>query len=778
MNEACQLATTDVRIPTVVIEADPGFGKSQIARQFGERYFKKQVGEARPVVVFTLHAGNLQELSKSYFEFAELLGGDRESCDVLRNSPFKNSKDQLQTLIPVVGDRLHAILKRHPGLQWLIVVDNLFNLSDQREDILSFLPHCNNASMASWGTGKVLITMQLRGEFKEADMQRVMVQENLQLSEKDATVILWKVAEDDTQSEPEVVECIAKQLDCIPLALVSAATYKKYVTKEKAFYTWSKYQKDLNASVEVIHFPRSQYHQKCLPHAVWMTLNKLADHSEVMKMAFVAVSYCEHRSIPGDLLDRFIRDQPECDLSALDLRIEELRVCPFLTCVDTPTGTDGRSITLYHMHRITHQLLKRHAIPEWAKHIELPLAEGFLLPLLKTCLHYNESLGDSPIHIVRRGFFSAHVFSIAKSASELYRDAKERRCQSECLWREIPEVMYVAVTNCDHSPRSISDLEEMLRECTDMTNSAEMQICVSRVEHAKYLSLLCKCLGNAGKESEAREKGLKALSILKEHKARPELIEQDTEIHLTKLIALALQNLGWHFGTEIDLGIATIEENLHFVEEAFGKDSKECAISLSHLGEFQKKRDRNKGREALERAVYILKSKGEDSLDLASVQSYYARFLLTGGSATDMRSALELCEDNKRIVEKLLDRNAMIYIDMLVTWARACSSCFSPGRALAEIPEHLETVRRYHQRPGAEWRLQLVMAVAHLMKGNIDESLTLLRACIELQERKTIDFRVSLADRTWMKLCVVGLPIVKWVVVKPVSALCSIVVHM
>ena len=758
MEEACQLATTDVRIPTVVIEADPGFGKSQIARQFGERYFKKQVGEARPVVVFTLHAGNLQELSKSYFEFAELLGGDRESCDVLRNSPFKNSIDQLQTLIPVVGDRLCAILKRHPGLQWLIVVDNLFNLSDQREDILSFLPHCNNAGIASWGTGKVLITMQLRGEFKEADMQRVMVQENLQLTEKDATVILWKVAEDDTQSEPEVVECIAKQLDCIPLALVSAATYKKYVTKEKAFYTWSKYQKDLNASVKVIDFPRSQYHQKCLPNAVWMTLNKLADHSVVMKMAFVAVSYCEHRSIPGDLLDRFIRDQPACDLPALDLRIEELRICPFLTCVDTPTGTDGRSITLYHMHRITHQLLKRHAIPEWAKHIEVPLAEAFLLPLLKTCLHYNESLGDSPIHIVRRGFFSAHVFSIAKSAS--------KEANFECLWREIPEVMYVAVKNCVHSPRSISDQEELMRRCTDMTDSAEMQICVSRVEHAKYLSLLCECLYNAGKESEAREKGLKALSISKEHKGKPELL------------VMALQSLSRCFGTEIDLGIATIEENLHFIEDAFGKDSKECAISLFQLGEYQKKRDRNKGREAFERAIYILKSKGEDSLELVRAQSHYARFLLTGGSATDMRSALELCEDNKRIVGKLVDRNAMIYIDALCNWARACSSCFCPGRALAEIPEHLETVRRYHQRPGAEWRLQLVMAVAHLMKGNIDESLTLLRACIELQERKTVDFRVSLADRTWMKLCVVGLPIVKWVVVKPVSALCSIVVHM
>ena len=253
MNEACQLATTAIKIPTVVIEADPGFGKSQIARQFGEQYFKEQVGEAKPVVVFTLHAGNLQELGKSYLEFADLLCSDQESSAALRNTRFKSSIDQLKTLIPVVGNRLYATLQRYPDLRWLIVVDNLFNLTHDREDMLTFLPHCNNPSMASWGRGRVLITMQLRGEFVETEMQRIMTQDCLQLSQKKATTILWEVAKDDRQSEPEVVESIAQQLDCIPLALVSAATYKKLMTKKKSMYTWSEYQKELTTSVEVIH---------------------------------------------------------------------------------------------------------------------------------------------------------------------------------------------------------------------------------------------------------------------------------------------------------------------------------------------------------------------------------------------------------------------------------------------------------------------------------------------------------------------------------------------
>ena len=764
MNEACQLATTAIKIPTVVIEADPGFGKSQIARQFGEQYFKEQVGEAKPVVVFTLHAGNLQELGKSYLEFADLLCSDQESSAALRNTRFKSSIDQLKTLIPVVGNRLYATLQRYPDLRWLIVVDNLFNLTHDREDMLTFLPHCNNPSMASWGRGRVLITMQLRGEFVETEMQRIMTQDCLQLSQKKATTILWEVAKDDRQSEPEVVESIAQQLDCIPLALVSAATYKKLMTKKKSMYTWSEYQKELTTSVEVIHLSSTQYQQKCLRSAVWMTLKKLADHSTVMKMAFVAVSYCEYRSIPGDLLDRFIRGQPECDLSGLDLKMAELRECPFLTCVDTRTSGEEGFVTLYNMHQITHSVLKKHAIQKWGENLNV--LEAFLLPLLKTCLHHDEALNKGPIHSARRGFFSAHVFSIAQTASEVYKEAKMRKCQSECLWREIPEVMYVAVKNCILSPRSIHEQEELLRECIDITDSAEMRTCVSHEEHAKYLSELSMCLGNAGKESEAREKGLKALSLLKEHNARPELI------------ASALQSVGWSFGTEIDLGIATITENLPFVKEAFGEDSKEYAISLFHLGEVQKKRDRNQARESFERAVSILKDKANDSIELAIAQSYYARFLLKGVSSSGMKLALELCEDNVRIVGKLVDRNAMPYIDMLLTWARACSSCFYPGRTLAEIPEHLETVRRYHQRPSAEWRLSLVLAVAYLMKGNLDECIPLMRTCIKLQEREALDFRVNFDDSAGLKFAVLVLPVVNWVVVKPASALYSTVTHL
>lgn len=767
MNEACQLATTAIKIPTVVIEADPGFGKSQIARQFGEQYFRRQVEEAKPVVVFTLHAGNLQELGKSYLEFADLLCDDQESSDSLRNIRFKSSTDQLKTLIPVVGDRLRATLQKYPELQWLVVVDNLFNLSHDREDMLNFLPHCNNPSMASWGRGRVLITMQLRGEFQETEMQRIVTQDSLLLSQKKATTILWEVAKDNRQSEPEVVESIAQQLDCIPLALVSAATYKKLVTKEQSLYTWSKYQEDLAASVEVIRLPSSQYQQKCLPHAVLMTLNKLADHSTVMKMAFVAVSYCEYQSIPGDLLDRFIRGQPECDLSGLDLKIAELRECPFLTCVDTPTSGEEGIVTLYNMHQITHSVLKKHAIPRWEQNVQV---SKFLLPLLKTCLDHDEALNKGPIHSARRGFFSAHVFSIAQTASKEYQEAvaraKERQCQSECLWREIPEVMYVAVKNCILSPRSIHEQEQLLRECIGITDSAEMHTCVSHEKHAKYLSELSMCLGNAGKESEAREKGLKALSILKEHNAKPELI------------AAALQSVGWNFGTETDLGIAIITENLPFVKEAFGEDSKEYAISLSHLGEVQKKRDRNQARESFERAVLILKNKDSDSLELAIAQTYYARFLLKGVSSSSMKMALELCEDNVRIVGKLVDRNAMLYIDMLLTWARACSSCFYPGRTVAEIPQHLETVRRYHQRLSAEWRLSLVLAVAYLLKGNLDECIPLMRTCIELQERETLDFRVNFGDSAGLKFAVLVLPVVNWVVVKPASALYSTVTHL
>ena len=56
--------------PTIVIQGDPGYGKSQVARQYGEKYLNEHVLKGYHPFVFTLHAGDLSELYHSYKDLA------------------------------------------------------------------------------------------------------------------------------------------------------------------------------------------------------------------------------------------------------------------------------------------------------------------------------------------------------------------------------------------------------------------------------------------------------------------------------------------------------------------------------------------------------------------------------------------------------------------------------------------------------------------------------------------------------------------------------------
>ena len=235
-----------------------------------------------------------------------------------------------------------------------------------------------------------------------------------------------------------------------------------------------------------------------------------------------------------------------------------------------------------------------------------------------------------------------------------------------------------------------------------------------------------------------------------------------------ELIASSLKDLSWNYGNEIQFGIKTMESHLRYVAEAYGgEDTPQYAVALMQLGELWKKVDRVKGRKKLERAVDILSKRG-DSIDLALALGYYARFLLKSWSGSDIREALRLCIRSASITEKLVSKDTMLYIDRYSTLGRAYGSNLRFSDAIKTLTPHLKKVKRLHKRPEAEWRLQQALAVAYLMRGDVGESLRLLRKNMKLQEK---DIHVSHADRTVNRLAVLVLPVVNCLLVKPISAL-------
>ena len=102
----------------VYITGDPGSGKTLVAREFGERYFKQQIRAANPagtrVVVATLDARTPVSFLRSYFSLVDLglsLNKYKMPC---------NMQDRLRLLST---DVQKALTETAPN--WLLIIDDI-----------------------------------------------------------------------------------------------------------------------------------------------------------------------------------------------------------------------------------------------------------------------------------------------------------------------------------------------------------------------------------------------------------------------------------------------------------------------------------------------------------------------------------------------------------------------------------------------------------------------------------------------------------------------------
>ena len=216
-------------ISTVYLSGSPGCGKSQIARQVGQEIFDKRWREGEdPTFVATLKAETLGSLAKSYCSLARHFGitdNALANLEASRNVPEKI--EYLKTLI---------FSKTKQFSNWLIIVDNVVDLSSVRSD----LPPSGSKEL---GHGQVLITTQ--------DISSIPVNAPLTYHESlsegmhpdDAVDLLRQVSQIQNQEQAEKV---AEVVDYQPLALAAAAFYVRSVRdNDSPNYSWGNCLKDL-----------------------------------------------------------------------------------------------------------------------------------------------------------------------------------------------------------------------------------------------------------------------------------------------------------------------------------------------------------------------------------------------------------------------------------------------------------------------------------------------------------------------------------------------------
>ena len=725
-------------ITTVVTEGDPGLGKSQIARQFGYKYFVYFAARRSPVVVCTLHAGNLQDLCQSYLKLAEQL-----EVDISTIKGMDSLQAKLEELVRDVGSKI----SKYPG--WLVIVDNLMNWTDSEEgkEIFRYIPHSSNPRMNSWGSGKVLITMQLRDKFKETkgNPLRVVRQEDLELKLPAAKTLLTEVS--GSAGKGKVLERIIKKLGYNILALISAAMYKKLKTEEDPDYTWEDYSKKSFEQALRIQRDKKEYQQVSVAASLCLALGKLAS-KQVAKLAFVAIAFYDHKSVPKELIVQFVKakivdhDKRASDV-IIELEIGNLIEFPLISST-RPSSSGEKKVIFYNVHQFTHKVLRSDMLQEtqWGS----PL--NFLFPLMSATLSCEESEKDYWV----LGYLVPHMYALGRFAMKIYEEEKSSPvCPNpKHPWHHIPQVLYRAVYNSNMYSISTSDQHICLDECIEMADEIPTS---SNAQKVQYLSLKADRLEISGEEQAGIDLGFKALEMAK-------------QADDYKLVTHALHHL--RSRAVYKRGIKAYEDNWKYVE-ANGKDSIAMAVSLYFYGDLLAMVDRPKARVCLERAVQILRGHDDPRL-LATSIDYCGRFLLSSWSSADTLRGLEMARECESIAAEKIGRHSRTYCNRSLTLGRALLTNYKPREAIEHLEPLLDEMKAY-KVPGQEFNYYIVMGLSYLFLGNINRCCAMFNECIRIMDEHDLDYPPEF--RYTLRPLVKTLPVVNVILVKPLKCICS-----
>ena len=282
-------------VSTLYLSGNPGCGKTQIARQIGEEFFKIEPGENEGLIfVATLNAETLETLADSYLSLAKHVGIPNYCYTNLATTKAISPEEKIQHLRCLILPKIKQFSK------WLMIGDNVVDLSS----VCKYLPH---TASEEWGQGQVLITTQDSSAIPKNVPHTYHESLSAGMQPGEAVELLEQVSQ---ISDDEQVQKVAEVLEYQPLALAAAAFYVQFVRHDSPTYCWANYLQRLTGGCrEITEEPladRNAAYSKTMTAAIKLELESILESDDVLRQILLFFSLCDSEPLPIQTAVNFV----------------------------------------------------------------------------------------------------------------------------------------------------------------------------------------------------------------------------------------------------------------------------------------------------------------------------------------------------------------------------------------------------------------------------------------------------------------------------------------
>ena len=286
------------------LSGNPGCGKSQVARQVGER-FHENIKENEAAFVATLNAENVDTVLESYMKLASLVGcSDYSVSKIAIQNLGKNEK------LALLKSLITAKTRRYS--HWFIIIDNVV-------DVKSVCQYWPQPGTKEWGRGQVLVTTQDTHSIPSSHSRcyHVSISDGMEPREAVAMILQISGVSSDDNKEQEV----ALKLEYQPLALACAAVYVKQTAVSWEHYL-AKLEEGKRKATEIPYETTNLTYTTPMTTAIELAVQRELQKYTILQHAFKYLSLLAHEKIPLKYVTKYVLKRlPEADEHVIQTEI-------------------------------------------------------------------------------------------------------------------------------------------------------------------------------------------------------------------------------------------------------------------------------------------------------------------------------------------------------------------------------------------------------------------------------------------------------------------------